>query len=130
MRPATDCGTHKVLLGASSHSYLFHPKLVVASDLQFSRDLGLYLHGSTEGLLIVGLMFDGFGLLAMADDVVDQLRHAFLAFEAVALDAIEALCVRFLSELFFFVGQHYIYILLFAETISMQTSSQLSLSPL
>jgi hypothetical protein len=49
-------------------------------------------------------MLDGLSFLPVTDDIVYKSRHAFFAFEAIALDALKALGIRFLSKLFFFVG--------------------------
>lgn len=55
-----------------------------------------------------GLFFNFLGLVPLLEHAVDELSHAFFAFEAGALDALKALRIWLFSKHLFLIGQHFL----------------------
>lgn len=116
--PCGQSGSVRVILVFLAGTDSAHPHSIASVDFKSMSFFGL--RETVEfvicglGLILVLLCF-----MTMLQDVIDELVHAFFAFEASALDALEALSIGLLSEHLLLIWQHnYILPLSIIEKIS------------
>jgi len=107
MRPATYSGIEGISFLGPSVVYMVHPQSISSFDLQFTICLFLLRVGSPHFLGIRCFLATLNVFPSFPDDVLNQQRHTVFTFKATTLNTLETLRVWLISELFFFVADHY-----------------------